>query len=86
MMKKAGLDNAKTQHDVKLAFYFIVAVLALVFIVRSLVNRKSNNKPWLKLRSRSPDPEKSDNMKLKAATRPYGSESSNASQANALSR
>ena len=66
-------------------YWLLLVLLVLIFVGREVARRRQSNKSWLKLRSRSPDPEKSDDVgkfakeKLKPTDRPPGSESLNRS-------
>ena len=75
LVKKVESDNPGIQEQLKVGLYILGAVLASIYLIYSIVNRRTSGQSWLKLqRTRSPDPEKSNNPELKAATRPYGSE------------
>ena len=63
LVRKAGLGDTKTQIDFKVAVYVVGVLFAVVYLTQSIRIRRSTGQPWLKLRSRSPDPEKSDARK-----------------------
>jgi hypothetical protein len=81
MIKTLRLDDPQVQKDAKVAFYILFAVIAAVYTVRVYSAGPQRRRSWLKLRSNSPDPEKSDNVgkyaneKLKPTARTPGSES-----------
>ena len=74
--KDRGLDGS----NVKLSMYWAAAVVVLALVTRSIVHRRKANRSWLKLRSRSPDPEKSDDInkfvnQMSPSQREFGSKS-----------
>ena len=77
VVTKAGLGDTKTQIDLKVTLYVMGVFFAVVYLTQSIRIRRATGKPWLKLRSRSPDPEKSDARKSAEkqtkAMRPLGS-------------
>lgn len=77
VLKKMRLGKAILQQNWKIILYLLPALFALVYVVRVSRTRKANGKPRLKLRSRSPDPEKTDprksGTKQTKAIRPFGS-------------
>ena len=75
LLRKTGFGG--TEQDLKVAIYIVGGLFALIYLVQSIRNRRASGNSWLKLRSRSPDPEKSDARKSAEkqtkAVRPFGS-------------
>jgi hypothetical protein len=71
--------EARLRLDLKPILFILGGLIALVYVVRFIRAWQANRKPWLKLQSRSPDPEKCDAgksaEKQTKAVRPFGSES-----------
>ena len=77
LLRKTGFGGTGTEQDWKVAVYIVGGLFALIFLVQSIRKRRASGNSWLKLRSRSPDPEKSDARKSAEkqtkAVRPFGS-------------
>lgn len=77
--KTLQLDDPQVQKDVKVALYILFAVVAAIYTVRVYSASPQRRRTWLRFRSNSPDPERSDdagkfaNEKLKPTARVPGS-------------
>ena len=79
ILERLGVGETRSQQQFRIILYLLGALFAVIYLVRYLRTRQAVSTPWLKLRSRSPDPEKSDARKSAEkqtkAVRPFGSES-----------
>jgi hypothetical protein len=78
VLEKVNPGQTRLQQDLKIMLFILGALFALVYVVRLIRIRHTNGRAWLKLRSRSPDPEKTNARKSAEkqtkSVRPFGSE------------
>ena len=76
-------ERLKGPDNVKVLAYAVLAIAGFTYLVYTLLSRRKHTKSYLKLRPRSPDPEKPTDVtsfaekRMKPAERPPGSEYSN---------
>ena len=78
-VKNVDLDSLTRPENAKYGLYIFVGAVVIAYFIHAFVHRRKPNRSWLKLRSRSPDPEKSDDVgrfaekNMKATDRKPGS-------------